>query len=285
MKAGSALWGITVQTFKVTIRSKWLIMFAIVFFFFSFNLPFLSLGSLLSTIPAKNVPNFIQVVITTSFSLMPLLALPIGAVSIVEERESGSLAFILSTPTSRGKFLFARFCGLLAATTFIIVLGFTFAALVAFRLSTGTTQMWYVTEAAVLLNAAMVSVSLVISSLSRKRLTAYGGAIFLWFLFSYAGDTTVTAPILVAANQYWVLLPSILLNPIEVSRLIALFSMNVVTGGPLAITSSDIGSTGQALINIFGMPGAVEALWVTMGMWMSIMLASAYFILTFQDIR
>ena len=133
MSAG-ALLGIFIQTFKVTIRSKWLLMFTIVFFFFAFNLPFLSL-QLLNLIPRNYVSTFIQIIISTSFNLMPLLALPLGAVSIVEERESGSLQYMLSTPISRGRFLAARAAGLFAATTGIIVLGFTLAALVAFQLS------------------------------------------------------------------------------------------------------------------------------------------------------
>jgi len=281
---GGAVWGIFVQTFRVTIRSKWLLIFALVFFFFAFNIPFLSL-SLGSSIPSSSIPNFIQEVITTSFSLMPLLALPIGAVSIVEERESGSLSYIFSTPTSRGKFLIARALGLYAATTAIIVLGFTLATVIAFRLTPASLQMWHVVEAAMILNAVMIGVSMVVSSLSRKRLTAYGAAIFIWFLLTYAGDTSLSGSVLAAANQYLVLIPTIFLNPIEVSRLIAIFALNTNAHGQLVIASADLGSSGEALIYVFGTSGAYYALWVTMAMWMTVSLAASYFILTFQDIK
>ena len=110
--------GVFVQTFKETVRSKWLIMFTIVFFFFAFNLQILSL-QLLNIIPRNYMAQFIQIVITTSFTLIPLLPLPLGAVSIVEERESGLLQYILSTPISRGKFLLARLGGLFVATSII----------------------------------------------------------------------------------------------------------------------------------------------------------------------
>ncbi len=274
MSAGAIL-GIFVQTFKVTIRSKWLIMFTVVFFFFAFNLPFLSL-QLLNLIPKNYMSSFIQIVISTSFNLMPLLALPLGAVSIVEERESGSLQYVLSTPISRGKFLAARAAGLFAATTSIIVLGFTLAALIAFQLSPGAIQLWYVTVAACVLNASMIGISMVVSVLARKRLTAHGAAIFIWFLFTYAGDTALAAPVLSAANQYWILLPWIFLNPVEVSRLLAIFSMNVGIG--------DLGSTGMAMTYIFG-GGALMVLWVTMALWIAVSLLVAFFIFTFQDIR
>ena len=274
MTAGAVL-GIFIQTFKVTIRSKWLLMFTIVFFFFAFNLPFLSL-QLLNLIPRNYISTFIQIIISTSFNLMPLLALPLGAVSIVEERESGSLQYMLSTPISRGRFLAARAAGLFAATTSIILLGFTLASLVACQLSPASISLWYVTAAACVLNASMIGISLVVSVTSRKRLTAHGAAIFIWFLFTYAGSTALSAPVLAAANKYWVLLPWIFLNPVEVSRLLAVMQL------PSGV--QDLGSTGMALNYIFG-GGALLVLWVTMAMWISISLLAAFIIFTFQDIR
>ena len=282
---GGALWGIFFQTYKATIRSKWLIIFAVVFFLFSFNLPFLS-TQLLSAVPVGDVTNFIQVVITTAFTLLPILGLTVGAVSIVEERESGSLSYILSTPTSRAKFLLARTTGLFAATSSIIILGFTLAAILAFRLSTGSLQIWYITIAACLLNGAMICLSMVISTATRKRLTAYGAAIFIWFLFAYAGDTSVIGPVLATANRYYILIPWIFLNPIEVTRLIAIFSLlpGIIQQGPIAVQNTDLGSTGEALIYIFG-NATVPILWLTIALWTFVSFFASFFILSFQDIK
>jgi len=282
---GGALWGIFLQTFKTTIRSKWLILFAVIFFLFSFNLPLLS-TSVLSAAPVSDASSFIQVVITSAFTLLPILGLTIGAVSVVEERESGSLSYILSTPTSRGKFLVARTAGLFAATSAIIILGFTLAALLAFRLSSGSLQIWYVTAAACLLNGCMICLSMVISTVSRKRLTAYGAAIFVWFLFAYAGDTSLIGPVLATANRYYILIPWIFLNPIEVSRLIAIFQLlpGIVNAGPIAIQNSDLGATGEAIIYIFGNASQM-VLWVTITLWICISFFASFFILSFQDIK
>jgi hypothetical protein len=46
----------------------------------------------------------------------------------------------------------------------------------------------------------------------------------------------------------------------------------------------DLGSTGQAMLYVFG-GGALLVLWVTMAMWIAISLMAAFFIFTFQDIR
>ena len=136
-----------------------------------------------------------------------------------------------------------------------------------------------------ILNAVVISLSLVVSTLSRKRLTAYGAAIFIWFLLTYAGDTSLSGSVLAAANQYLVLIPTIFLNPIEVSRLIAVWALNTNAQGQLVLATADLNSSGQALIYVFGTTGAYYALLVTMAMWMTVCLAASYFIMTFQDIR
>ena len=269
-----ALWGLFVQTYKVSIRSKWLIMFTIVFFFFAFNLPFLSL-QLLGILPANYVSTFIGTLITTSFALMPLLALPLGAVSIVEEREAGSLQYILSTPTSRVMFLAARAAGLFAATSSIIILGFGLAAIFGLQFSSASLSLLYVTVAAIVLNASMVGISLVISTITRKRLTAHSLAILIWFLFTYAGESAGVGPALGTNSQYSSLLPWIVLNPVEMSRLIAVLQI------PSGI--QDLGATGEAMKALF-QSNAVNVLLGTMGLWIGISLAAAFVIFSFQDI-
>ena len=271
-----ALWALSVQTFKITLRSKWLIMFTIVFFFFAFNLPFVSL-QLMHLLPGNYVASFMATLINTSFALMPLLALPLGAVSIVEERESGALQYMLSTPISRGKFLAARAAGLLAATTGIIVLGFGLAALIEFRLSAAS-GLLYVTLAAVILNATMVGVSLVVATLSRRRLTAHSVAILIWFLLTYAGASALgQISVLSRAGQYSALLPWIFLNPVEISRLVAV--MQIPGSGV-----QDIGATGEAMQIMFA-GGALPFLYLAAAVWVGITLAAAFVIFTFQDIK
>jgi len=269
-----AFWGILVQTFKVTIRSKWLIMFTIVFFFFAFNLPFISL-QLLGILPANYVSSFIGTLITTSFALMPLLALPLGAVSLVEEREVGSLQFILSTPTSRWKFLAARAAGLYVATSCIIVLGFGLAALFGLSFSSASIDLLYVTIAALVLNASMIGISLMISTLSRKRLTASSMAILVWFIFTYASDSANVGPALGTASQYSGLLPWIFSNPVVISRLIA--TLQIPSG------IEDIGPAGEAMRSIFH-SGALSVLFGTMALWIAISLFAAFLIFNFQDV-
>jgi ABC-type transport system involved in multi-copper enzyme maturation permease subunit len=261
----------------VTLRSKWLAMFTLVFFFFAFNLPFVSL-QIMRLLPGNYVSTFMATLINTSFALMPLLALPLGAVSIVEERESGALQYMLSTPISRGKFLAARALGLLVATTSIIVLGFGLAALVEFRFASGATGLLYVTLAACILNATMVGVSLVVATVSRRRLTAHSIAILIWFLLTYAGASALgQISVLSRGGEYGALLPWIFLNPVEISRLVAVMQ---IPGSGI----QDIGATGVAMQLLFA-NGALSVLYLAAAAWVGISLVAAFVIFTFQDIR
>jgi Cu-processing system permease protein len=270
-----AMLAIFVQTFKETIRSKWLIMFAIVFFFLAFNLPLASLAAF-NFLPQNYLSNFIGTIITITFPLLPLLPLPLGATSIVEERESGFLQYVLTTPLTRSQFLFARLMGLYIATTSIIVIGFGIAALIAFKPSFAIFQVSYVIFASLLLNAAMLGIGLLVSVLSRRRGTALGAAIFIWFIFTTISDSNVLAPIFAMAGQAAIAIPFILFNPVESARLLVLAhsTYSVV----------ELGASGMALGHVFG-NAYVSVLEVTMAMWIGVTIVASFFVFNHQDVR
>ncbi len=271
----AAILAIFVQTFKETIRSKWLIMFAVVFFFLAFNLPLASLAAF-NFLPQNYLSQFIGTIITVTFPLIPLLPLPLGATSIVEERESGFLQYVLATPLTRSQFLFARLMGLYVATTTIIVIGFGIAALIAFRPSFGIFTIAYVIVASLLLNAAMLGVGMVVSVLSRRRGTALGAAIFLWFVFTTISDSNVLAPIFAFAGQVADVIPFVLFNPVESARLLVLSqsSQSVV----------DLGAAGMAMGYVFG-SAYPTVLAITMTLWIVATFVAAFLIFKLQDIR
>ncbi|TLX97566.1 MAG: hypothetical protein E6K90_10260, partial [Thaumarchaeota archaeon] len=99
----SAVWAILTYTFKDAIRAKWLLVFAVVFFLLAVNIPMLVL------LAARYLPpNYLQVYLTTlvglAFPFIPLLPLPMGAATIVDERESGTLQYVMSNPISKVDF-------------------------------------------------------------------------------------------------------------------------------------------------------------------------------------
>jgi Cu-processing system permease protein len=271
----SALLAIFTQTFKETIKSKMLIMFAAIFFFLAFNLPLATLAAF-NYLPQNYMPSFISSIITVSFPLIPLLPLPIGAISIVEERESGVLQYVLSMPLSRTMYLLGRLTGLFAATTSIVILGFGIAAVIAFRYSPSFLSIWYVTLSSCVLNASMLGVAFLVSILCKKKMTALTSAIFIWFLFTVIADASVLAPVMAEVNRMDLFVPIILLNPVESSRLLAT--------SQIAKSIIDLGPTGMAMNYLFG-SASTTVLEISLFCWIAATISIAFAIFQRQDIR
>ena len=129
-----------------------------------------------------------------SFRFVPPPALPAGATSIVDDRESGTRQYLLSNPITKPDFFLRRIAGLLLATTVVIFIGFGGAGMLTFPF--GSAQFAAVAILALsasLLNAVMLALALIISEVSKRNTTAIDIAIFFWFLFTaVSGLNTLT---------------------------------------------------------------------------------------------
>jgi ABC-type transport system involved in multi-copper enzyme maturation permease subunit len=242
----NGVWGILSFTFKESIRTKWLMIFTAVFFFLAINLPnvFLSAARVL---PPEYLASNLSTLLSVAFPLIPLLALPTGATSIVEDREAGTLQFLLSNPITKSEFFLGRGMGLLAATTVVIIIGFGAAAMVAYRFNVGeyysviTTMLF-----AGMLNATMLALALIISSLSKRKATAMGIGIFAWFLFTVVsdlGDLSIAINLKVGSTASLLL---ILLNPVETTRILTVIANKLPfqqLGSPGLIASFLLGNS------------------------------------------
>lgn len=214
-------------TFKDTIRAKWLIFFSVVFFLLAVNVPSIAL-LLLANLPPDYTSTYLALLVTLSFPYLPLLALPMAATSIVMDRESGALQYVLSNPISRFEFLMGRLGGLFAATTTVVALGYGTAALYAYNTSLGhyglvVTLMLI----AILLNAVGLSMALLVSVVSRRFWTALGTALFIWFIMSVLTDTSSTGVVIAISKSPVDVMPMIILNPIQASSVLALLQMHL----------------------------------------------------------
>jgi Cu-processing system permease protein len=216
------VWGILSFTFREAIRTKWLIMFAVIFFLLAANLPGKVLSDLKDLPPGFSQLSFSSLLLA-AFPLIPLLALPIGAVSIVEDRESGTMQYLLSNPITKFDFFVGKLAGLLFATTVVIFVGFGAAAIIVY--ASDAAQFYTImilTLTAALLNAVMIALALIISELSKRKATAMGVAIFFWFLLStVSGLDTLTFAVFWRSNASTAL-SLVLLDPIETSRIAAI---------------------------------------------------------------
>lgn len=262
-------------TFRESIRAKWLLMFSAVFFLLALNVPMLVL-LVVRYIPPNYLELYLDYLVTLSFPFLPLLSLPMASGSIVEERESGALQYLLSNPISKMEYLVGRTLGLLAATTTVVILGYGLAALVAFNVN--YLRYAIVAEIALIgvaLNAIMIGLALMISILSKRKASALGIAIFAWFLFTVLSDLgflSVVVNLSVGPNAA---LPMILTNPVEISRILAVLTL----GG----SSEQLGSTGLIVTYLLGSASALYIILV-LSAWLSILFGICFLVFRRQDV-
>ncbi|MDG6929386.1 MAG: ABC transporter permease subunit [Nitrososphaerota archaeon] len=240
-----------VHYFKESLRQRWLIIFSIIFFFLAINIPTLVLLSA-RYLPPDYLPLYLSYLVSLTFPYLPLLALPMGAISVVQEKESGTLEYILSTRITRGGYLLAKLAGLLLATTGVVLLGYGLAAVVSYRVSfSHYVIMGETILVAVLLNAIMLLLAMLVSILTKRRETALGVAIALWFLFAVISNLGQLGILLnlTHATDYFVSFT--LLDPTESSRIMAVMATQTVAN-ILLNDPTQLGVTGYTMVAVFG---------------------------------
>ena len=239
------VWGVLSLTFREAIRTKWLLIFALIFFLLSADVLVLFLSAANAIAPGFLQTN-LRSQLSIIFTLVPLLALPIGALSIVEDRESGTLQYLLSNPITKSEFFLGRGAGLLLATTTVIFIGFGTAALVVYNSDTSQYDYIVVTMLiASLLNAVMLALALIISEVSRRKATALGISLLFWFLLTFISDVgTLTNVIHYSLfNNHGLLVAMLmtLLDPVETSRLATIAATNQIQQfGPTGTLASHV---------------------------------------------
>ncbi len=217
------VWGILAFTYREAIRTKWLIIFGFIFFLLAVDIPDLYLAAA-ANLPPEYLPQNLASLISVSFPLIPLLPLPMGAVTIVDERESGTLQYLLSNPVTKAEFFLGRSVGLLLATTTVIIIGFGGASMVVYSLRLAAyAPIILIMVFAGMLNAVMLGIALIISEFSKRKATAMGVGIMVWFLLAVVSslDQLVIA-VSLKLGAYAALLV-VLLDPVETSRLLTVF--------------------------------------------------------------
>lgn len=272
------IWGVLSLTFRDSIRARWLILFSIVFFLLAIDIPDL-VAAQTHILPAQYLATFLSTLIPLAFPVIPLLSLPMGATSIVDERESGTLQYILSNPISKSEFFLGRGVGLLLATTLAVVVGFGASAV--FSYSTNFSQyngMGYLIAYAAVLNVIMLGLGLIISSLSKRKVTALVTAIFTWLLLTALSSVDQFVVVLNARFGELAALSLVFLDPIEACRIVTV----VLLGQP----DTNWGSLGLVAYVYVGnsIPKMVELLDFTLLAWVAILFGLGFIIFNRQDV-
>ena len=130
---------------------------------------------------------------------VPLLALPLGALSFSGEKEDGTLAWIVAQPVTRADVFAGKALGLVLAMTLSVVFGFGVAAvLVGARGAVSMGTFAALAGGAWALSVVSVLVGAFLSIAAKTRARALAAAVGVWLLLVFLCDFGVLAA---AASQ------------------------------------------------------------------------------------
>jgi Cu-processing system permease protein len=174
---------------------------------------------------------------------IPLLGLTAGALWLAGERESGSLAMLLSQPVDRATVYAGKFLGVAWGMTGAVAVGLGSAG-VLLALRAGTDRIFgylWLVALSVLLALATLAVGFAVSAGAPGRSRALGTALVAWLALVIVSDLGVLGTALVLRLPAAAVLALGSLNPVSAFRLAAVVGISGrpdVTG-PVGIYAAD----------------------------------------------
>lgn len=180
------------KEFMDNIRNKWIIIITILFA--SLTL----LASYAGSIYSKGWQDLgvtMSIISGLVNFLITIIALILGYSAIIGEIEKGSMSSLLSLPAKRIEIILAKFFGLGLVLTSTIFIGFGIAGIIiGFNVSDVNYGQYLIfIGATILVGLVFLSIGIFLSCLFKKRSTAMGGAIFVFFLFTILWQFIVLA--------------------------------------------------------------------------------------------
>ena len=230
----------------------------------------------LHLLPSRYLDTFLGNLVALTFPFIPLLSLPMGSASIVEEKEAGTLQYLFSNPISKSEFFLGRTLGLLISTSAVIILGYGFASIVAFNFRVaGYSTIGGLMLTAGCLNVVMLAVALIISSAVKRKTTAVGIALGVWFAFTSLSISDIAMSTLIQVLPGSISMLPVVLNPVE--------ALQVLAGIQLGGTAQQLGALGLIVIGNLGNK-TVETLSISAALWIAIPVMIGFFVFSRKDL-
>ncbi|MBM3898056.1 MAG: ABC transporter permease [Thaumarchaeota archaeon] len=267
------------KEFRDSLKSRWLLSFAVTFFFLALGVPYIILrgGGVL---PEDYPGMVVSTLVSLSVPLVPLIALAMSSTSVSGERETGTLEFLLAQPASKMEVFLGKYVGILVSITLAMILGYGTAELLVYSSNpVFALQFLYGLVYSMMLSGAAISLGFLVSVLSKGRVNAQGAGIFIWFLMVVIYDVGFLGVIAVVLDLSEYLVPMTLANPVELTRTISLMHM---ARSPLG---GELGPVATYMSRTWGPDLTVTILSTTLGLWILIPLGISAIIFRKQDAR
>ncbi|MCZ2155598.1 MAG: ABC transporter permease [Bryobacterales bacterium] len=268
---------IAAQEFRVHIRSKWTVLFGLIFAVLSLGIAYF--GMITSGLVGfQNFTRTSASLLNLVIYIVPLMSLTMGALSFTPD--SGAAELLFSQPIERREILLGKVCGLFASVATATCFGFGAAGIVI-SLNGGSGGMaGYVALITLTLLLALdfLSLGTLVAVLAKKRTHAFGYALAVWFFFILFYDLLVMGGALLLREHSANLLifSSLFGNPASMVRVAVLIAL----GG-----STIFGAAGAMLLKfVGGTLAGISLLVLTLVVWTAAPLFAAGRLLEKQDI-
>lgn len=194
---------------------------------------------------------------TLAAFVVPLIGLLVAHDAIISEQEGGTLLLLLSYPLSRMELAAGKFLGHSLMLMIAIALGFG-GAVLAIEFLTPEAREWtawssimHFLLSASLLGASFVGMACLVSVVAKGKARAAGMALLVWFALVVLFDLLLLAVLVMSGGnqtEQAVYPYLLLLNPIDVFRLINLVGLKAAGGSAFFMAMSGEHSYSRVLL-------------------------------------
>ncbi len=218
--------------------NKWLMLYILLFAGLGFGfVHYSSIG--LSMLGFRIFGRVSAAMVNINLYLIPLLAMFTTALSIVSEREKGTMELLLAQPVSKAEVLLSKYLGSVISIATAVALGYGITAWYLWLfLSSGDLVIFLqIMAESVLLAAVLSAVGITIGVTSRSRFQALAIILTIWFFTLIIFDLILMGYVMIANPDASSLFILMALNPVENSRLLMMYAIDptLLVLGPVSV--------------------------------------------------
>ncbi len=233
---------IAMRELRSALRNRWFILYSVVFLLLIVGFSWIAFSSV-DLAGQSGFGRTSAGLLNLLLLVVPLIGLTIGAQAIVSAHQERSLDYLLAQPVSPIQVFAGKYLGGAASIVLILILGFSWSALVIALRGTGGNLGDYVVlmVLTILLGLAMLSVGFLISSFSTQTSTALAIAVTLWLIFVVIGDLGLIGSSLVLGIRPETLFAMTVINPLDTYKIasVEMLHTSLDVLGPAGIYATD----------------------------------------------
>ena len=249
-------------------RNRWFVVIGLLFALLAVSLSLLGLSGL-GNIGVAGFGRTAASLLNLVLLIVPLMGLLLGAMSVVSEREQGTLMTLLAQPVTVNEVFLGKYLGSACALVAAVLLGFGASSLIIARYAGGGQIGDFLTLVlfTVLLGLAFLSVGFCISIFTRRHTMAIGLGLFAWFAFIFLSDLGLMGTAMVLKLSPRALFWLVMINPAQ--------SFKLAVVGALQKSYETFGAAGMLAADMFG-PWLIVLLSGVMIAWIFVPLLAAF---------